>query len=730
MTSNPVTGLGVKSRSQSAPTNSSATSASTSGSSPTLPHLPPVTSNSLISPPSTSVSCSPLVIGKSFIKQYYHVLTTTPEHIHRFYKPGSVWSHSFEPNVPTEPRTMSMISSCSSGPAPFFQWAGTSSSEDMPVSMGLRLDFGRGAIDAQETIQGGILLVVTGHMSLPQPLNDKDEHEMKQKERLFVHTFFLNNGASSGKKRQFYVHNDILRFLTSESRISSYERPYDLTHPPPKPQVKLGAITTSSPPAPSVSTVTVGMKEPSFTKTTKEQADHNVLTHRLSKVLNACKVENTGPSPSPKMAKITTTDVPPPQDIPIPEPQNSNSASSICTKEDDIPGTVTITTKPTEDVTKKDKTQYKSNKSRVTRANRRDSVRDRDRHIQGKHKSCSSSSNEKDPDADVPSSRDTIVKKGEMNKTKSDPHISSSFASKLPGSSWASLVAGGGGTLSNSSFVPTVSPVSTLNVNPSIAQENIEAFEQSIEGVVTECIDPIIIENWEHPGSLPMVLPPSEFVTPLKKHSFLDSKAGLSDHTPNLHMATTSIIRRTPEATLFLKNVCDRTKEHDIRSMFKPYADRSGQAILGITLHANRGFCFVDFDHREVVDAILDELVEHPPLLDGRLAPTTSTHAEGKFLLHGRILEVGRKVSMEKERTTRGGRFHSHRRQQRSSSPGNGGHSKHAHANTQLHRGSGGHRRNNVRGGGGNHHHRGRQQLGQGQMSRGSGVGMAINGRN
>jgi len=136
---------------------------------------PPPTPNMLQSPPSC---CSPLIIGKSFIKQYYHILTTNPELIHRFYKSSSVWSHCFKPNVAAHPQTIQ-------GSSSFFLWA---SKDD---TTGLRIDFGRGAIDAQESIGGGILLVVTGHMTLPL---------CQKEERPFVHTFFLNSGASSGKK--------------------------------------------------------------------------------------------------------------------------------------------------------------------------------------------------------------------------------------------------------------------------------------------------------------------------------------------------------------------------------------------------------------------------------------------------------------------------------------------------------------------------------------------------
>jgi len=56
-------------------------------------------------------------------------------------------------------------------------------------------------MDAHESVQGGILVVVTGHMTLQGWRDGKQ----------FVHTFFLNLGT--GSKKSFYVHNDILRFV-------------------------------------------------------------------------------------------------------------------------------------------------------------------------------------------------------------------------------------------------------------------------------------------------------------------------------------------------------------------------------------------------------------------------------------------------------------------------------------------------------------------------------------
>merc|ERR1719232_1711149 len=52
---------------------------------------------------------------------------------------------------------------------------------------------------------GGILLVVTGYMTLKQGENNGEQR--------FVHSFFLSN-EKQGAKKHFFVLNDVFRFLT------------------------------------------------------------------------------------------------------------------------------------------------------------------------------------------------------------------------------------------------------------------------------------------------------------------------------------------------------------------------------------------------------------------------------------------------------------------------------------------------------------------------------------
>ena len=152
-----------------------------------------------MSSPPPSANPSPLAIGRTFLKQFYHVLTTTPDMIYKFYNPSSVLSHG-EGSNPTTPTTMESLKDPKDLKDRFFSWA---ANPDDPV----RFELEHGAIDAQESINGGVLLVVTGHMYLAEDTR-----------RPFCHTFFLHPfSPPNSTKRSYYVHNDILRFLQVES---------------------------------------------------------------------------------------------------------------------------------------------------------------------------------------------------------------------------------------------------------------------------------------------------------------------------------------------------------------------------------------------------------------------------------------------------------------------------------------------------------------------------------
>ena len=97
---------------------------------------------------------TPLMIGKRFVKQYYQTLMTTPDQIFRFYQPTSVLSDG-EGSSPTDPVTFESTYAGS---------AETLKDRFFVKDFQIRFEFEHGAIDAQQSVNGGLLLVVTGHV--------------------------------------------------------------------------------------------------------------------------------------------------------------------------------------------------------------------------------------------------------------------------------------------------------------------------------------------------------------------------------------------------------------------------------------------------------------------------------------------------------------------------------------------------------------------------------------
>lgn len=151
--------------------------------------------NASTPPPPSSEGPSPLMVGTRFVKQYYKVLVgDNPKQIVKFYQPSvsllSTGSGSQPSSVATTTSAMDV-------------------STRFPVK-NVRFEFEHGAIDAQASSNNSILLVVTG-----QVLYNQDEQEDERLScKTFVHTFFLNAITTSQGKKSYYVHNDILRFLS------------------------------------------------------------------------------------------------------------------------------------------------------------------------------------------------------------------------------------------------------------------------------------------------------------------------------------------------------------------------------------------------------------------------------------------------------------------------------------------------------------------------------------
>ena len=134
---------------------------------------------------------SPLTVGKLFVKQYYQVLQTSTDQIHRFYQPSSLLSDAVG-STPTDPSGLDNYEIAG-------RW-GIIGGETKGFAMEI------GAIDAQTSINNSILLVVTGSVSLSQVGSRKT----------FTHTFFLTYIPNT---KRFYVANDVLRFFEEKQDV-------------------------------------------------------------------------------------------------------------------------------------------------------------------------------------------------------------------------------------------------------------------------------------------------------------------------------------------------------------------------------------------------------------------------------------------------------------------------------------------------------------------------------
>ncbi|KAL3817756.1 hypothetical protein ACHAXA_010976 [Cyclostephanos tholiformis] len=480
-------------------------------------------SPSPLSPPGVGGGPTPQQIGSAFIKQYYKTLLAAPSQLNRFYQTDSTISRGMEPSAPATPSSFSLASSVvmNSGEESmgervqkaFFDWASVKG--DVDSLDALTVDFERGAIDAQESIGGGILLVVTGHMSLPG----------RAKPSGFVHTFFLNNAAAPGRKKQFLVKNDILRFLEPVSaEVEEIDEEY----------VQAEETTLVVPEIESASPV----------------VDEPILVS--SPAINPIPLEPVEYEPSADEEKVEEDD----EDIEEPlKVEKIDVTESSYADSDSSP-----TASPSSDGKKVKRSRKKKGGKSSSRSN--------------------SPATEEDVKEEAPEKP------------------------KAPGS-WASLVASGG------------------------APKNFEVSKKGRKGS----------PKASRGGGSDKLSSVNQGLTKAPALSQPANEAIPAATIPTAAPPQANQSQRTAGATLFIRNVPDKTQESEIRALFEAQGLAHGNKILGITLNSNRGFCFVDFDGPGAVLAIVEEATTSL-VKDQR----TGRRIESAFMVHGRVLEVEQKV--------------------------------------------------------------------------------------
>lgn len=566
---------------------------------------------------------SPLQIGKAFIKQYYQVLSTNPLQIQKFYKPDSVISHALLPSVPATPQTFSEMSksvagavsegeeSPGGGASMIFQWC-RAVDENHKVCF----DFGRGAIDAQETVNGGILLVVTGHMGLPQQDASNDDG-MKR----FVHTFFLNNSAPAGKKRQFYVHNDVLRFLDEGVVATS-----------------LVSEEEGDKASESHSTEHVVVKDQDSTKMEANGVDEVVAKQQMKDKETAAADMDTPQTTTDKAEDVAEEDVTGKESLKASTAGVAEIADNVghgeikreVEKQTEIAEKDNVMTEEERiDESEKKKDSYKSTMS------------------EDSSEKIFKSDDKKDKTAGTSQDKKTRKNKsrGRSRKSRSSSPTDGSKSTKGKkagvSGSWASLVAGGSG--------PSAVAAAAANVASGLTKE-----DKDIVRLGKDAQEQKIESGKKSSAGVSEKQKKTEEVVVTEQQTPISSKKAAA-------------AQRTPEATILIKNISDKVKESEIRALFEPYASKLQKKILSITLLSNRGFCFVDFDSKDVVDEVM-KIVEMEKDAKAESKRLGKDEASSKFIADGRELDIGRKMPGEKVGS--GGRGRGFRR---SSSPNRGG---------------------------------------------------------
>ncbi|CAA6664093.1 unnamed protein product [Spirodela intermedia] len=125
-----------------------------------------------------TVATDPRMVGEAFVHQYYHILFHSPELVHRFYQDISKLGRPDGAGTLNSVSTMEAINE---------KILSSDSSEYQSEIL---------TVDAQESYNSGVLILVTGH------LTGKDNVK-----RSFTQTFFL-----APQEKGYFVLNDIFRY--------------------------------------------------------------------------------------------------------------------------------------------------------------------------------------------------------------------------------------------------------------------------------------------------------------------------------------------------------------------------------------------------------------------------------------------------------------------------------------------------------------------------------------
>ncbi|XP_052152456.1 nuclear transport factor 2-like [Oryza glaberrima] len=186
-------------------------------------------------PPSAAAPGSPpsaQVVGNAFVHQYYNILHQSPDLVHRFYQDGSRIGRPASPAA-AEMDTVTTMEAINA----------------KIVSMDIvRAEIK--AVDAQESLGGGVTVLVTGHLTRSDDVR-----------REFSQSFFL-----APQEKGYFVLNDILRYVGGEGDQEVKPEPeLEMSFPP--------SQQPDSVPAPSANGTTVPREQEAFSQPEQHVAD-------------------------------------------------------------------------------------------------------------------------------------------------------------------------------------------------------------------------------------------------------------------------------------------------------------------------------------------------------------------------------------------------------------------------------------------------------------------------
>ncbi|KAF4046468.1 RNA recognition motif-containing protein [Phytophthora infestans] len=234
---------------------------------------------------------SPSTVGNTFMRQYYHFLAKEPQSLHRFYKAESRWCHGVGSHM-EEPI------------------AGQRAINDQILKRGYagaRVDLDAGSIDCQNSLGGGVLVLVTGVMTL------RDDPVPKP----FVQTFFL-----AVQPKGYFVLNDCLRFLElpGASPVDEVKDKENGKAETPKSPVK---VETPVPLSPKKAASPVQTIKTTTTKVVKEAAPASPVKATATVASSPVKKTTTTTTTTTKEVETPAVKTPSPVKSPAKSPEKS-----------------------------------------------------------------------------------------------------------------------------------------------------------------------------------------------------------------------------------------------------------------------------------------------------------------------------------------------------------------------------------------------------------------------